>query len=462
MDCGLSLQQEVGWDRQTIRNVRLLSCSQEAAFLVYSESTLLDQINQWNRMFPRIQPVHEVGYNSLGRVLEGLEKNGVRLHVSAKPQMIALQNLALLNQDTDCVFNAAHKVSSHLRYAHEHGIEQVVFNAPEEIIKIKKNCPNARLLVELNCDEVPNLVEVKKLVLAGLESGLDVVGLHLNLSTREGELQNLEQWMRICRSLVDWSREQGANIDQLHLGQLNATTFAEGFVGELERLVDSIIPAGLGLRLSATVSRFLVTPAVTLAARIIGKRLRAAGACANGQNGGEQMHYYINETVFGAFSSCLYLEDGAVQSPFPLGGAVKAGRKGAGAGKRSSELFETRIYGSSGDELDLVVDEVYLPELEEETWLLFPGLGCLNNQEYTSHANVPGTTSYIYNKPEAVVLDDEKDTSATCSSADNSLGWEEASLCESLEIDLDQYEFYSLCAVLRGDLYRGDTLLFQD
>lgn len=427
LDCGLSLQQEVGWDRQTLRDARYLADTQDESFLVFSETVLLEQIKKWRREFPGIQPVHEVGYNSVGRLLEGLREQGVRLDVSSKPQVSALYDLALLQQDSGVVYNAPYKMLSHVRFARERGIQTFVFNSREEILKIKKIDQNARLVLLLDCSDIPNLVEIKALVEAGVEAGLEVVGLHLDLATGEDDLHLLEQWVRVSRCILDWSRGRGAPILRLHLGELTETSFSDQFSSRLGHLVSSVLPPSMGVSLSATVSRFLVTPTVTLAARILEAR-----------DEGEEKHYFINEGVFGAFTANLCVDAG-VQTPFALGGGK--GRRGF-----RSELHGTRIHGPSGDELDVILDEVFLPQLEEDDWLLFPGMGCVNNAEFCRHANVSGTANYVYRKEDGAGR--EVEPSKPCS-------WEFSS-CESFEINLDHYEIVSLSSVLWGDLVMFD------
>jgi len=438
LDCGLSLQQEVGWDRQTLRAARQLAESQEDSFLVYSESVLCAQIKDWTRMFNRITPVHDVGYNSVGRLLEGLRSEGVRLNVTAKQQIADLDHLALLGKGCDVVFSAAHKLGSHVKLAASCGISTFAFNVKEEVLKIRKHCTNARLVLQLDCSEVPNLVSLKSAVLAALELDHEVVGLHLDLPTSEDGLRQLEQWLRVARSLIDWGREQGAQMGSLHIGELTGTSFSDGFVGELEGLVEQLFPRCLQVNLSATASRFLVAPTFTLAARIMAHRTSPDS----------QVHYYINEGVFGAFTGNLMLEGGAVvQPPFPLGGGGK-GRKG-----NRSQLHDTRIFGPSGDdELDLVLEDVFLPRLEEDDWLLFPGLAALNSQEFVNHSNVRGTSNYIYTKlgsaeMVSTVVEKGEPEKAAC--------WNEINLCETREINLDLYELFSLGSVFRGDLYQN-------
>jgi len=250
------------------------------------------------------------------------------------------------------------------------------------------------------------------LIQISIESGLNLVGIYLEISTLEEELNQLLQWILVSRSILDWSRAQGAEIKLVHLGELAGTSFSHGFVSDLNSALNKVFPAYLGIRLSATASKFLVSPTITLAARIV--KLDDTKT--------ELKNYFINEGVFGAFSGNLCIE-GCVSTPYPLGGGK--GRKG-----NRSQVYDTKIFGPSGDELDIILEDILLPELEKDDWLLFSGMGCLNNLEFINHSNVSGTRNFIYNKMEEV--DECFDPAKPCS-------WEFNS-CLSIEINLDNFE----------------------
>ena len=118
------------------------------------------------------------------------------------------------------------------------------------------------------------------------------------------------------------------------------------------------------------------------------------------------MHYYINEGVFGALGCILWENNNNNNNnssnnnnncpavPFPLGGVKH--RKVVG-----HRYFCTAIRGPSGDELDVIAEDILLPRLDEDDWLLFPGLGCLNDSGYGRSSCIDGSANYIYRKGDA-------------------------------------------------------------
>lgn len=403
LDCGISLQQEVGWDRQTIRTTRYLAESQNQPFLVYSEPVLLQQLKTWRWLFPRIQPTHDVTLNGLGRVLETLSSHGVRLDVTCKSQITTLADLSLLTKRESVVYTAPHKVASHLKAAEQGGICYMVYTTAQELAKIKRACPNARLLLLLDSQTTPNLVEIKQLLVAGHDSGLAVCGLYLAGLVSQGleDLPVLATWLRLARSLHGWAAESlGLSLSRLHIGELAAGQADKrdgGWADQMDGLLAALFPAHLGVEVSAVATRHLVGPAVTLAARVVAVRERAASAAAGGSHhGGPEMHYYINEGVFGALSGLLWQNYSRENNnfpavPFPLGGVKH--RKVVG-----HRYFGTAIHGPSGDELDIIAEDILLPRLDEDDWLLFPGLGCLNDTGYGRSSCIDGSANYIYRK----------------------------------------------------------------
>merc|ERR1711915_237089 len=168
--------------------------------------------------------------------------------------------------------------------------------------------------------------------------------------------------LKIGERAVKLGKEHGHVFSVLHLGQLCVGTvnFGSSLVSGIKQATDS--PMFADLRLTADATHFLVSSSVTLATKIIAVRGRKQLNC---------MQYYINEGVFGAFATNLTSDDCLLSAPLPLGGGRN--RKGL-----TAKLLDSNIVGPSGDELDMVLDDIVLPRMEEGDWLLFPNMGTMN------------------------------------------------------------------------------------
>jgi len=203
---------------------------------------------------------------------------------------------------------------------------------------------------------------------------LNVVGIALGLVSigHEEELAAVVESLAKAKALVEKAETEGHVLSELHLGRLciggtmPSITYTRGLHSALASVAD--------MAFQADATHWLVAPTVTLAAKVIAARTPRDPTLP--------IQYYINDSVFGAFAGVLAAE--AVAAPMPLGG----GRNRRGL---TCRLLEAEILGSSGDELDIVADEVLLPQLQEGDWLLFPCMGAASLQEFGDVQAIEGS-----------------------------------------------------------------------
>jgi len=396
----MSLQQEVGWNRETLRMARYLADSQSEPFIVSSLSNIADQFKSWKEKFPSIQPTYNVGGNGMGEVLQCLQTLEIPFNISNKQELNKLVELGFSLGST--TFNNPVKLGSHIRAAQGYGVNILYCDSVEELAKIKKFHGSARILVQITCEENKNtsqlgedfganITDLPNILLEARRLNLHVEGIALNLKINNNDydenIYKIRKAVKIGEKAVDIGAEHGCIFNVLHLGQIcsGGGNMSSEFVHGVQQALKSSSLTGLNLKADAT--HFLVCSSVTLAAKIIAVRERKRPHC---------MQYYINEGVFGAFSNNLISEDCLVSAPLPLGGGKN--RKGL-----TAKLLDTSIIGPSGDELDEVLDDIVLPRMEEGDWLLFPNMGTMNLTEYGSEMKIEGNNLFIYLKKRDII-----------------------------------------------------------
>jgi len=393
LDSGISLQQEMGWNRKTLHMARYLAKTQSEPFVVSSLSNIGEQLKTWKANFPSIQPTYNVGGNHLSEVLHCIQDLGVTFNISNKRELSKLVELGCNMCNTyytNCV-----SPRSHVRAAAAAGVNLFYCDSPEELVKIKNLHGTARIVLQLRCEESMNsgqlgdtdgvnIVELPNILQTAKQENLDIVGiaLNLNITNKEENLNKFQEAIKISEAAVHIGSQQDFKFSMLHLGQFfsGVTLPSSQYVKGVQKILQSSTLDGL--QLSADATQFLVSSSVTLAAKIIAVRERKLIQC---------MQYYINEGVFGAFSNNLISEDGLVPTPLPLGGGKK--RKGL-----RTKMLDSSIVGPSGDELDEVLEDIALQRMEEGDWLLFPNMGIMNFNQYSSEMKIEGNNLFIYLK----------------------------------------------------------------
>jgi len=401
LESRLSLQQEVGWDRDTIRMARYLAESQSSPFVVSTPGNIKNQLETWRANFPGIQPTFDVGSGCLAESLYTLSSLSVPCHFMSKPQMQSLLDSGLSGSCLN--FSNSVKLGSHIRAAKEAQVNVLYCDSIPELAKIKKHHPNSSIILEVNRYKNGNdsslaaesgaaWNEIPEIVLKGQELGLGIRGI----AVTAGQLDCLDPDEH-CAS-VSSSLEFALNvlkligqvagdmkISSVHLPQLCPFWLFNRhpeFVNQVESLVNSSgILLKEGLNVSSDATDFLVSNSVTLAAMIIDVKSSLDVGI-----------YQIEEGVFGCFSSNLSVKgENDVCAPLPLGGGKN--RKGL-----SAKLLVTNILGPSGDDLDVVVEDIVLQRMEVGDWLLFPNIGSKNLSEFNGGKSVKGSQASVYIK----------------------------------------------------------------
>lgn len=448
----MSLQQEVGWDRETLRMARYLADSQSEPFIVSSLSNIADQLRSWVEKFPSIQPTYNVGGNDMGEVLQCLKTLEIPFNINNKQQLNKLTELGF--SQTCTTFSNSVKLGSHIRAAQSYGVNTLYCDSVEELAKIKKFHGSSKILIQITCEENKNtsqlgedfgasVTDLPKILLEARNLKLHIEGIALNLTITNNDFEDsiykIRNAVKIGERAVNIGAEHGCIFNVLHLGQFcdGASNLSQEFISGIHQALKS---ASLtGLKLTADATHFLVCSSVTLAAKIIAVRERKRPDC---------MQYYINEGVFGAFSNNLISENCLVSAPLPLGGGKN--RKGL-----TAKLLDTSIIGPSGDELDEVLDDIVLPRMEEDDWLLFPNMGTMNLTEYGSEMKIEGNNLFIYFKKREIITGVKP-----CPGLQRA--WESDNI-KNINLDLQEKKKleFNGGTCLKGEIELGKTFIYE-
>lgn len=144
--------------------------------------------------------------------------------------------------------------------------------------------------------------------------------------------------------------------------------------------------------------RFFCEEAATLVTNVFGRRKR-----------GERFDYWIGDGLYGSMNCLLYDHASLTCRPLILN---KEKSLGVADGSSSDEeeakyapIVRTEhastIFGPTCDSFDMVLDDIVLPELTRDDWLVFPNMGAYTHVAASSFngfsPNAP-KTFYVYCK----------------------------------------------------------------
>ncbi|CAG7834075.1 unnamed protein product [Allacma fusca] len=344
----------------------------EDAFYVCNLGEIIKKHQEWKTCMPRVKPFYAVKCNDDSKVLETLAGLGTGFDCASKAEISKVIQLGV--HPSDIIFANPTKQASHVRAAADAGVRTMTFDNENELHKIKKLHPEARLVVRIRCDaemaqcqlgmkfgvlveDAPNLLAVSK------ELGLNVVGVSFHVGSGCMDPPVFHRAIGAASWLFNVAREFGYSFTLLDIGggfPGNTGSSIVEIADIVNKSVDEYFPKGCGVEIIAEPGRYYVASAFTLVTQIHSKRdvKATSGETASSKS----FMYYINDGVYGSFNCVLY--DHAVVHPETLRDITSF-----------DNLYECSVWGPTCDGLDQVCSNVMLPELDMGDWLVFNNMG---------------------------------------------------------------------------------------
>ena len=174
----------------------------------------LDEIylryRRWKEKFPRVEPLYALKSNYDYYVVKLMSSLGVDFDCSSKGEIDTLIKLKI---STDRIlFANPNKQISHIKYSNKIGVNKLVFDNEDELIKIKTYHPQAKCLLRIKCDCLPrkfgaDLSTSIHLIKLAIDLKIDLIGVSFYVGFRQKTSKNIIESIKNSRFLFDYARE---------------------------------------------------------------------------------------------------------------------------------------------------------------------------------------------------------------------------------------------------------------
>ncbi|EDV19169.1 uncharacterized protein TRIADDRAFT_62377 [Trichoplax adhaerens] len=345
-------------------------------------------IHQWKMRLRNVEIFYAMKCNNDPVLLRTLINLGVSFDCASLGEIQSILN-AGVNPDRIIYANTI-KAISHLRFAKEKNVNLTVFDNEDELYKIKKYHPNAKLAIRICPDmevcesrfqlgikfgaakaDVAHLLEVAQSL------KLNVVGVSFHVGSDCLTPIAYEKGIITSKQIFKLAEKFGYHFNLLDIGggftafSALETTFAKA-AAVISKALQKYFPPELGVRIIAEPGRYFATRACTLVLNVIGRRVVRKG---NGDlfdfehenahlykntNDFEKVLYYVNDSVYGCLN--ILPIDHALITLKPV--------KSNTHGEETAVLF-----GQTCDSLDCLMKECLLPKLNAGDWVYFEETG---------------------------------------------------------------------------------------
>uniref|UniRef100_A0A674MKA8 ornithine decarboxylase n=1 Tax=Takifugu rubripes TaxID=31033 RepID=A0A674MKA8_TAKRU len=338
-------------------------------FQVLNLDTLIQMHLKWLSYLPRVKPFYAVKCNSTETVLRTLNALGTGFDCASKGEISQVLSLGV--KPENIIYAHTTKPQSHIKYACAQGVNLMTFDDEEELRKVSRCHPKAKLVLRIAVDDSSSFHRLSSKFGAGLsttgrllecaaELGVEVVGVSFHIGSKCSQSLAFRQAIADARSVFDTAKLLGFQFSLLDIGG--------GFSGKdfpfsevINGALDEYFPFESGVQVIAEPGRYYVESTFTLAANVIAKRVIMEDMRTEGVPE-RLMMYYLSDGVYGSLNFLLI--DGQV-SPYLHRQAVES----------SEKRYRSVIWGPTCDCIDKIVDNYLVPELHVGDWLLIDNVG---------------------------------------------------------------------------------------
>ncbi|XP_072037485.1 ornithine decarboxylase-like isoform X2 [Amphiura filiformis] len=349
-------------------------------FIVFDFGDVIAKHKKWKELLPRVRPFYAVKCRPYTPILKVMNALDIGFDCASKPEIESVLNLGV--DPKRIVYSHTRKQVSTLEYAANNNVDLVTFDDENELMKIKRVFPSARLLLRFaiydstamypqglkyGCKRETALI----LLQLAKRLKLNVVGIHFHIGSESKKPSNYQEAIAYSRELFDVAEKIGFQMSILDIGggfpghALSTGKFND-YAKAVSEAIDEYFPESCKVGIMAEPGTFYMKSAVTVVACIIGKRQRTdddattsliANESSNKLNATMTSYdYYLNEGRYTSFINSVYEP---IQTPQPV--------------KEISDkpTYSGAVYGYTCCETDVIIPKTFLPELDEGDWVFF-------------------------------------------------------------------------------------------
>ncbi|KAF9650206.1 ornithine decarboxylase [Thelephora ganbajun] len=354
----------------------------ERAFFVADLSQVYLQWQRWKRCLPEVEPFFAIKSNPDPYILRLLASLGTGFDCASSGEITNVLGLGVV--PSRIIFANPCKATSFIRHAAKTNVEMMTFDNSDELYKIARSFPTAKLIIRIHTDDTralcrlnlkfgASLVAVPSLLAKAKELGLDVIGVSFHVGSGCFDSSAFADAIRRSRAVFDMGRDVGYDFSMLDIGGGFEDATFDATALTIASAINTYFPnrKETGLRIIAEPGRYFVSKAFSLAANVIARRTPTSAESEAGKQenpDAPSVRLYINDGVYGAFNCILF--DHQHPHPYVLS------MNGSFHVPSSEPLATCSVWGPTCDSMDCVCPVTQLPDgLRVGDWLAFDNMG---------------------------------------------------------------------------------------
>ena len=363
------------YDIYNIINDYIEDNQSERAFYLIDLGEIIKSFSRWITLLPNVKPYYAVKCNPNIAILDALANLGANFDCASQAEIKTI--IELTNDPSRIIFANPCKMSSQIRYARASDVDLMTFDCEEELYKIKLYHPYAKLILRIAVDDSKSLCkfnskfgcklnQVEELLKITKTLKLDVCGFSFHVGSGCSSADSFYDAIKDCREATNIAKELNINIDIIDLGGgfpgVDTNIKFEDIAMKINKGIHDFFSEELENKLVQFIAepgRYFAQKTHTLVLNVIGKKVVKDDNNDNNDNN-KLIIYYLNDGIYGSFNCITYDHQKPVILPF---------------NERDGKLLKSKIYGATCDSMDMIGENIMLPDLSIGEWVYVENFG---------------------------------------------------------------------------------------
>ena len=365
----------------------------ERAFYIIDLGEITKSFTNWITLLPNVKPYYAIKCNPNPVLLDALASLGANFDCASENEMKTI--IEITKDPARIIFANPCKMSSQIRYARANDVDLMTFDCEEELYKIKLYHPYAKLVLRLAVDDSKSvckfnvkfgckLNQVEELLTIAKTLKLNVTGFSFHVGSGCKSADNFYDAIKTCRNATDIASGLGIAVNMIDIGGgfpgVDRDVAFEDIAKEVNRGIEEFFGDELKndtVTFIAEPGRYFAQRSHTLILNVIGKKVSV-----DETDGEKTIIYYLNDGIYGSFN-CIYF-DHTSPTILPFN-------------ERDGKLHRSKLFGPTCDSIDLISENIMLPELAIGEWIYVENFGAYTVAASSGFNGFRTTVSkYIY------------------------------------------------------------------
>ena len=342
----------------------------ERAFYLIDLGEIIKSFSRWINLLPNVKPYYAVKCNPNIAILDALSTLGANFDCASQAEIKTI--IELTNDPSRIIFANPCKMSSQIRYARANDVDLMTFDCEEELYKIKLYHPYAKLILRLAVDDSFSLCkfnskfgckldQVEELLKITKTLKLNICGFSFHVGSSCSSADSFYNALKDCKDATIIANKLNLNINIIDIGGgfpgINTNIKFEDIALKVNQGIEDFFQEEVeskNISFIAEPGRYFAQKTHTLVLNVIGKKVIK-------ENDNEDLIiYYLNDGIYGSFNCITYDHQKPIILPF---------------NERDGKLLKSKIYGATCDSMDMIGDNIMLPDLSIGEWVYVEDFG---------------------------------------------------------------------------------------